>query len=141
MVSTGCLWMAALFPRCHISYALQRELPRPCKVTKGVLGDSSDVLAGFTIAYNNFPDGWKWANRITPVTWIIYGLSASQLGDNQTPLKGPGMAADATVSSYLSDTFGYEHYFRWYALLIVIAYVIGFMLLAVGFMHKSFLKR
>lgn len=123
-----------------------RQLALHCKswqphATPAATTNACAICAGFTIAYNNYPDGWKWANRITPVTWVIYGLSSSQLGDNQTPLKSPGIAADATVSSYLNDTFGYQHSFRWYALLIIVAYVIGFMLLAVGFMHKSFQKR
>lgn len=72
---------------------------------------------------------------------MIYGLGADQLGNNFTPLKGPGLPASTTVASYLESTFGYRYDFRWYALLIVACYAIGFSILAVMFMHKSFLKR
>mgnify|MGYP001810624109 CR=1 FL=1 len=30
---------------------------------------------------------------------------------------------------------------RWWALLIMVGYCLGFTILAVGFMHKSFLRR
>lgn len=80
-------------------------------------------------------------HKIVPATWMIYGLGASQLGNNHNPLRGPGLPATTTVSTYLESTFGYQYEFRWYALLIVAAYAIGFIILAVAFMHKSFLKR
>jgi hypothetical protein len=32
-----------------------------------------NVFNGFTITYNSIPNGWKWANRIVPATWVIYG--------------------------------------------------------------------
>jgi ABC-type multidrug transport system permease subunit len=70
------------------------------------------TLAGFTITYNSIPNYWKWANRIVPPTYAIYGLGASQLGDNHSPLVGPGLAADTTVSSYLKAVYDYDYDFR-----------------------------
>ena len=28
------------------------------------------------------PKGWRWLNRLSPATWIIYGLAVDQLGEN-----------------------------------------------------------
>lgn len=101
----------------------------------------NSLSAGFTIVESSIPNGWKWMHKIVPATWMIYGLGASQLGNNHNPLRGPGLPPTTTVSSYLESTFGYQYGFRWYALLIVAGYALGFMILAVAFVHKLFLKR
>lgn len=101
-----------------------------------------NVMNGFTIVRSAIPAGWQWANRAVPPTWMIYGLAASQLGDNFSPIKGPGLAPGSTVSSYLENVYGYEYGFRWWALLIVASYTAGFTVLAVVFLkYVSFLKR
>jgi hypothetical protein len=98
--------------------------------------------AGFTISYNSIPAGWRWMNRIVPVTWIIYALGASQLGDDETPMTGYGTTAGMTVKEYLQSEFGYYYDFYWYALLISAAYVVFFLFCSIMFMkHVSFLKR
>ena len=33
---------------------------------------------------------WRWMNRLVPVTWVIYALSASQMGSVEVPLTGLG---------------------------------------------------
>ena len=30
-------------------------------------------------SYESIPDYWKWMNRISPTTWIIYGLVSDQV--------------------------------------------------------------
>ena len=32
------------------------------------------VVNGFLIPYPQIPRGWKWLNRISPTTWVLYGL-------------------------------------------------------------------
>ncbi len=72
----------------------------------------------------------------------MYALTASQAADKASvPLLGPGLPAGTTVASYLRDVYGYEHGFRWHALLILASYVLGFAGLAVLLMHKSWLQR
>lgn len=44
--------------------------------------------------------GWKWMNRISPTTWIIYGLSQSQLGDQSTPMVLPNGQV-TTVANFM----------------------------------------
>ena len=48
------------------------------------------------------PKGWQWLNRISPTTWILYGLVGSQLSDldNELLVRGPACwgAASAAAS-------------------------------------------
>lgn len=116
-------------------------MPELAQLLSGALNFLFNIFNGFTITYSAIPIYWKWANRLVPQTWVIMGLGASQLGDVDTPLVGPGLLPETTVASYLHAVYDYSYDFRWWALLIEVAYVLGFTILAVGFMHKSFLKR
>jgi hypothetical protein len=49
--------------------------------------------------------------RLIPTTWVIYGMSASQLGDNNGAMVAYG-GQNTTVSAYLQDNFGYYYDFR-----------------------------
>jgi hypothetical protein len=40
-----------------------------------------NVMNGFVLPYNLIPPWFKWLNRIVPTTWVVYGLSVSQLGE------------------------------------------------------------
>lgn len=33
------------------------------------------------VPYPSMPAAWRWVNRISPTTWILYGLAGSQLCD------------------------------------------------------------
>lgn len=56
--------------------------------------------------------GNQWLNRISPATWIIYGLAVDQMGENTDVLITPEGQA-TTVSAFLASYFGYEYSFRW----------------------------
>ena len=56
--------------------------------------------------------GEQWLNRISPATWIIYGLAVDQMGENQDVLITPE-GQRTTVSAFLASYFGYEYSFRW----------------------------
>lgn len=99
------------------------------------------AAAGFTITYPSMPDGWKWANRIVPTTWTIYGLAASQLGDKSEVMVLPN-GSTTTVNQYLLSEFGYSYDFRWWCALILFAYVAFFDLGAILFLkYVNYLKR
>lgn len=102
-----------------------------------------NMFNGFSITYNDMPVGWKWANRITPTTWVLYGLGASQLGDNYTPLITTGNTVPTTtVSAYLYDNFGFDYGFRWYCIPIVLAYVAFFRIGGIiSLKYVNYLKR
>ena len=76
-----------------------------------------NIFNGFTLPYPNIPKGWKWMNRAVPTTWMLYALSASQLGDNEQPFIDPNGKL-TTVKGYLLDNLGYRHDFIWYQALV-----------------------
>jgi hypothetical protein len=81
-------------------------------------------------------------NRIVPVTWVIYALSASQMGSVTEPMTGYGVKEGTPVYQYVQDVFGYEYDFRWYALLIAACYVVFFTFMSIMYMrHVNFLRR
>lgn len=43
------------------------------------------------------PKAWLWMNYISATTWVIYGLSASQLGEEMDPIVAPGTRPCAAV--------------------------------------------
>lgn len=71
------------------------------------------LFAGFLVPYPNMPavsaaavstarqvaclyapdlpaallQGWQWMNRISPTTWILWGLAGSQLSDRDVPME------------------------------------------------------
>lgn len=59
--------------------------------------------------------GGQWLNRISPATWIIYGLAVDQMGENTDQLVTPEGQV-TTVKDFLASYFGYEYSFRWCAL-------------------------
>ena len=58
------------------------------------------------------PKGWRWLNRLSPSTWVIYGLSVDQLGQNHEMMTAPG-GEQQTVAEFLKSYFGYEYSQRW----------------------------
>ena len=49
-----------------------------------------NIFSGFVITYPNIPNGWRWMNRFSPATWVLYGLGAAQLGNVQDPMEYNG---------------------------------------------------
>ena len=60
------------------------------------------------------PIGWRWLNRLSPATWIIYGLAVDQLGENTSMMTAPN-GTQLTVSEFMKSYFGYDYSFRWSA--------------------------
>ncbi|BDA47962.1 ABC transporter G family member 36 [Coccomyxa sp. Obi] len=83
------------------------------------------IFNGFMLPYPLMPMGWKWLNRISPATWIIYGLAVDQMGENTDQLITPE-GEITTVKAFLTSYFGYEHSFRWNCTAIIIAYIFVF---------------
>ena len=61
------------------------------------------------------PKGWRWLNRLSPATWIIYGLAVDQLGENDSIMTAPD-GTQQTVAEFMKSYFGYDYSFRWSAL-------------------------
>ena len=58
------------------------------------------------------PKGWRWLNRVSPATWIIYGLAVDQLGESQSMMTTPDVH-QTTVAHFMNYYFGYDFGFRW----------------------------
>ncbi|CAI5954152.1 unnamed protein product [Closterium sp. NIES-64] len=87
---------------------------------------SWNLLCGFLIARPHIPVWWRWAYWIDPISWTLYGLNASQLGDVTTTLQVPGVTPDPTVQVYLEEVFGYQHSWLGYVVLVNIGFIILF---------------
>jgi len=71
------------------------------------------------------PIWWRWYYWANPVSWTIYGVVASQFGDNKSPLKVPG-GSDTFVKQFLEDNLGIKHDFLGYVVLAHFAFIIAF---------------
>ncbi|CAI5491780.1 unnamed protein product, partial [Closterium sp. Naga37s-1] len=77
-------------------------------------------------ALQHIPVWWRWAYWIDPISWTLYGLNASQLGDVTTTLQVPGVTPDPTVQAYLEEVFGYQHSWLGYVVLVNVGFIILF---------------
>jgi len=102
-----------------------------------------NIFNGYVITYEAMPIYWKWMNRISPTTWIIYGLVVDQLGFNTDLVSGiPGDPSEPTVAYFMESVYGYVYSFRGYTLLIVLAYILFFRILGVlALRYFNFLRR
>ncbi|KXZ56523.1 hypothetical protein GPECTOR_1g47 [Gonium pectorale] len=101
-----------------------------------------NLFNGFVITYPVMPIYYKWANRLSPTTWVLYGLGADQLGGNDTPFTYPGLSQGATIATFIERNFGYDYGFRFWCLLIVAGYIIGLRVIAIlALRYISFLRR
>jgi ABC-type multidrug transport system ATPase subunit/ABC-type multidrug transport system permease subunit len=99
------------------------------------------IFNGFLVPYPQTPAGWKWMARISPTTWILYGLGATQLADSDVPLDKLG-AANITVGEYVQEFWGYNPDFAWWCILIVFAYIAFFRAVTVlALSYVSYNKR
>jgi ABC-type multidrug transport system ATPase subunit/ABC-type multidrug transport system permease subunit len=78
---------------------------------------------GFLVPYSQIPVYWQWMNRISPTTWVIYGLGCSQMCDSEAVMTDAG---NQTVKEFLDTTFGYQESMVWWCVLIVAAFFLFF---------------
>ncbi|KAF7069741.1 hypothetical protein CFC21_075324 [Triticum aestivum] len=84
-----------------------------------------NLFAGFLVVRPLIPIWWRWYYWANPVSWTIYGVVASQFGDNKSPLKVPG-GSDTFVKQFLEDNLGIKHDFLGYVVLAHFAFIIAF---------------
>ncbi len=78
--------------------------------------------------------------RLTPTTWIVYGLSISQLDSTTTAMNFNGKVT--TLRQFMADFFHFEKRMQWWCLLIIVAYIIGLRVAAVlALRYAKFLRR
>ncbi|KAG5525527.1 hypothetical protein RHGRI_031987 [Rhododendron griersonianum] len=66
-----------------------------------------NLFSGFFIPRPQIPKWWIWMYYLTPTSWTLKGIVASQYGDIQKEIMVFGETK--TVSAFLRDYFGYHH--------------------------------
>ncbi|KAJ7962920.1 Pleiotropic drug resistance ABC transporter [Quillaja saponaria] len=79
-----------------------------------------NLFSGFIVPQPRIPVWWRWYYWACPLSWTLYGLFASQFGDNKNKLD-----TGETVQEFMRDFFGFRHDF----LGIVAVAIVGFSVL------------
>nr|XP_023908192.1 pleiotropic drug resistance protein 1-like isoform X2 [Quercus suber] len=79
-----------------------------------------NLFSGFVIPRTRMPIWWRWYYWLSPVSWTLYGLVASQFGDLTNTLD-----TGETVKDFVESYMGFNHDF----LGVVAAVVVGFAVL------------
>jgi hypothetical protein len=82
-------------------------------------------IAALFIALQAIPIWWRWYYWANPVSWTIYGVVASQFGENDRSISVPG-GEPVAVNEFLKDNLGIRHDFLGYVVLVHFAYIIAF---------------
>eukprot|EP00268_Persea_americana_P059369 TRINITY_DN7275_c2_g1_i2.p1 TRINITY_DN7275_c2_g1~~TRINITY_DN7275_c2_g1_i2.p1 ORF type:complete len:1223 (-),score=195.79 TRINITY_DN7275_c2_g1_i2:74-3238(-) len=64
-----------------------------------------NLFSGFYIPRQMIPTWWRWYYWADPASWTVYGLMASQLGDQSGLIHVPGQS-DLTVQEFVEDFLG-----------------------------------
>lgn len=67
---------------------------------------------------------WRWYYYLSPISWTLYGLVASQFGDIKAELD-----TKETVEEFIRNYFGFRHDFVGYVAIIIagMAVLFGFI--------------
>ena len=83
-----------------------------------------------------------WEYYLDPLTYTVYGLLASQLGDDSTDMLTNPMGQTVSVSSFLVENYLFHHYFIGYAALVLCVFCAVFHAVTfLAFWKLNFLKR
>ena len=87
------------------------------------------------------PSWWRWYYWVDPAAWTVYGLMASQLGDNVDLLHVAGRS-DETVKEFLKEYFGLQDKYLslivslHVAVIILFLFVFGFSIKNLNFQKR-----
>ncbi|CAO2824077.1 unnamed protein product [Amaranthus hypochondriacus] len=135
---TACFIYFAMYGMMLVSLTPGHEV---AGILMGFFLSLWNLFAGFLIPRPQIPIWWRWYFWASPVSWTLYGLVTSQVGDKNTLLEIPG-ANSQSVKDYLKEYLGYDHDF----LPIVVVGHLGwifffFFIFAYGIKFLNFQKR
>ncbi|KAJ8750443.1 hypothetical protein K2173_015582 [Erythroxylum novogranatense] len=96
-----------------------------------------NLFSGFMIPHKRIPIWWRWYYWANPIAWTLYGLLASQYGDDVKLMRLPDGDHFAPVSQVLKEVFGYRHDFLGVAGVMVVGFCVLFAVVF-AFAIKSF---
>ncbi|KAK6148931.1 hypothetical protein DH2020_016456 [Rehmannia glutinosa] len=81
-----------------------------------------NLFCGFIIPRPRIPIWWRWYYWACPVSWTLYGLTASQFGDMDDYI-----TPDVTVKEFLRSYFGFKHEFLGVVAGMIVAFTVLFV--------------
>nr|GMC51039.1 pleiotropic drug resistance protein 2-like [Ipomoea batatas] len=100
-----------------------------------------NLFSDYLIPRTQIPVWWRWYCWATPISWTIYGLFASLLGDKESLVEVPG-EGDVTVKQFLKDNLGFDYGFLPAIAVGHVGWVLLFsFVFAYGIMFLNFQKR
>lgn len=99
-----------------------------------------NLFCGFIIPRPKMPIWWRWYYWGTPISWTLYGLIASQLGDVETEMVT--VDGNVKVSTFIKSYFGMRHDFLGIVALVLVCIPVAFALFfALAIRQLNFQKR
>ncbi|XP_060212522.1 pleiotropic drug resistance protein 2-like [Lycium barbarum] len=100
-----------------------------------------NLFSGFLIPRPQIPIWWRWYYWGSPVSWTIYGLVTSQVGDNNDNVEVPGVG-EIPLKLYLKEYLGFEYDFLGVVAVAHVAWAVLFcFVFAYGIKFLNFQKR
>ncbi|KAL7195797.1 hypothetical protein ACSBR1_035934 [Camellia fascicularis] len=84
-----------------------------------------NLFSGFLIPGPQIPVWWRWYYWASPVSWTLYGLVTSQVGDKNASLEIPG-EGNILLKKFLEDYFGFKYSFLPVVAVVHLGWVVGF---------------
>ncbi|XP_058724835.1 pleiotropic drug resistance protein 1-like [Vicia villosa] len=95
------------------------------------------LFSGFIIPLSRIPIWWKWYYWMCPVAWTLYGLVASQYGDNMDRLEN-----GERVEEFVRNYFGFDHEYLGMVAIVVASFSVLFAIIfTFGIKAFNFQKR
>lgn len=100
-----------------------------------------NLFSGFLIPRTQIPIWWRWYYWASPVSWTLYGLVTSQVGDKDSTVHVPG-TGDVPLKLLLKEGWGFDHDFLPYVAVAHVGWVVLFFLVfAYGIKFLNFQRR
>ncbi|KAK4487144.1 hypothetical protein RD792_006459 [Penstemon davidsonii] len=100
-----------------------------------------NLFCGFLIPRNEIPIWCRWYYWASPVSWTLYGLVTSQVGDRNDPIQVPGLG-DIPLNEYLDSFLGFKYDFLGAVAGAHVGWAIFFCLVfAYGIKYLNFQRR
>lgn len=81
-------------------------------------------------APQNIPGWWIWCYYLSPVSWSLYGLIVSQLGDLDDSYILDFSGQVVPVPEFIEDYLGYSYDMLWPCVGILLAFIVVFLLIS-----------
>ncbi|KAK4716225.1 hypothetical protein R3W88_014563 [Solanum pinnatisectum] len=101
-----------------------------------------NLFSGFMIPHKRIPIWWRWYYWANPVAWTLYGLVASQYGDDEKLVKLSDGIQSLPANLLVKNVFGYRHDFIAVAGFMVVSFSLLFaVIFAYAIKSFNFQKR